>query len=130
MNANELANELEKGGGHYMLNIASMLRQQANRIAKLEEELKEEKEHSAILEKDRDVFLAENEVWKKYFEAFHKACESNNKQRRIIFDRNAEIKKLQAEIEALKCHCGRPLFETQDIIHTKTECLMRKAQKK
>ena len=39
-------------------------------------------------------------------------------------------RQLQAENEALKCHCGRPLFETQDIIHTKTECLMRKAQKK
>ena len=66
MTANELADELEKGGGHYMLNIASMLRQQANRIAKLEEELKEEKEHSAILEKDRDAFLTENEALKSH----------------------------------------------------------------
>ena len=57
MTANELADELEKGGGHYMLNIASMLRQQTNRIAKLEEELKEEKEHSAILEKTEMLFL-------------------------------------------------------------------------
>ena len=42
----------------------------------------------------------------------------------------AMIRQQHAEIEALKCHCGRPLFETQDIIHTKNKCLMRKAQEK
>lgn len=42
----------------------------------------------------------------------------------------AMLRQQQAEIEALKCHCGNPLFETQHIIHTKEKCLERKASEK
>ena len=53
-----------------------------------------------------------------------------NVDEKLMIETCAMLRQQQAEIEALKCHCGRPLFETQDIIHTKTECLMRKAQEK